>query len=688
MREGQDDEETDPSSKWPCCVPIMLAGAHCRPGDGPRDSRRYACVRPATLARVHPNADFCVRAAGRAVRWDGTIRPDESMRTLASLPAQRGSIMIIGCVGVQMGRRPRRRGALRTRAPTVVQSAALLAMAAFLAGRPVSAQGCSAGFHALTRVQALSASWYHTCAITKDAHGESSSLFCWGGNDRGQLITDEDWRGGEAINRYFPRYINLAILGSAVKVTALSVSRQSTCVMVAARASYTLYCWGRLQEELPPTLSTQGQDKAAIEIEDGLTPIEIRAGWRHVCVLARGNSTGVYCAGANTVGQLGLGLTGGERLPLSRVNFTKDAGQPTGIAVGDEHTCAMASGGRWPVYCWGRNDNKQCASDGDLKILSPKGVSLDNDAIEATAIAAGGRHTCVMTTGGKSPIYCWGQNNYGQLGIAASGQNPAPVPLSESGISPISLTLGLFNTCVMSADQQIHCVGWNTYGQLGLGGDSANGHSFALENRVSLAPGDNATAVAVGGAHMCAIVRGEELRCWGANGKGQLGRPRFDAAHADDLQSPCTCPTGQYMNLTKLSCQTCPQNASAHMGSDDVSNCGCNPGFTGPNGGDCTPCIGSYKSTSGSEPCTQCEAGTVSSTIAASSVSACSDCLADTYSSSNNTECKTCPPHSTSPPKSTNQADCKCHVSSLHKTKLIPCANFAMHRTNSSLPSA
>ena len=280
-----------------------------------------------------------------------------------------------------MERRLRRSGALRTGAPTVFQSAALLVMAAFLSGRPVFAQACPAGFQALTRVQALSARWLHTCAITEDAHGEGSSLFCWGGNERGQLST----QGEDVLSRYSPSYINLAILGSAVKVTALSVSRESTCVIVSARSSHKLYCWGLLQEQLPPTSSTPGQRIGAIDIEDGLTPIEMRAGWIHVCVLARGNSTGVYCAGGNARGQLGLGSTGGQGFPLSRVNFPKDAGQLTGIAVGMEHTCAMALGGRWPVYCWGSNDFIQSARDQvvDETISSPTGVSLGKDAIKA-----------------------------------------------------------------------------------------------------------------------------------------------------------------------------------------------------------------------------------------------------------------------------------------------------------------
>ena len=82
-----------------------------------------------------------------------------------------------------------------TQAPTIVQIVALLAIAAVFPARGISAQACPAGLDALSRVQAVFAGHRHTCAITADAHGEQSLLYCWGGNHKDMLGTPDGDKG-------------------------------------------------------------------------------------------------------------------------------------------------------------------------------------------------------------------------------------------------------------------------------------------------------------------------------------------------------------------------------------------------------------------------------------------------------------------------------------------------------------
>jgi len=56
-------------------------------------------------------------------------------------------------------------------------------------------------------------------------------------------------------------------------------------------------------------------------------------------------------------------------------------------------------------------------------------------------------------------------------------------------------------------------------------------------------------------------------------------------------------------------CQSCPKNATSNTGSNSSSACLCNPGFSGPNGGPCDPCIeGTYKIETGNVSCKSCPA--------------------------------------------------------------------------------
>ena len=51
--------------------------------------------------------------------------------------------------------------------------------------------------------------------------------------------------------------------------------------------------------------------------------------------------------------------------------------------------------------------------------------------------------------------------------------------------------------------------------------------------------------------------------------------------------------------------------SSSPAGSDAASDCACDAGFTGPNGGTCTACpAGTYKAASGAGSCSSCPSGT------------------------------------------------------------------------------
>ena len=63
-------------------------------------------------------------------------------------------------------------------------------------------------------------------------------------------------------------------------------------------------------------------------------------------------------------------------------------------------------------------------------------------------------------------------------------------------------------------------------------------------------------------------------------------------------------------------CVSCPANASSPSGSAEASDCSCNSGYSGPDGGTCLGCAaGKYKNASGSHYCTDCVENTFSTVV-------------------------------------------------------------------------
>jgi alpha-tubulin suppressor-like RCC1 family protein len=87
-----------------------------------------------------------------------------------------------------------------------------------------------------------------------------------------------------------------------------------------------------------------------------------------------------------------------------------------------EDSCALAGGG---LTCFGKS------SYGELGIgiyqMPPRLSPVQVTAVSAvTALAVGGNHTCAIAQG--SPV-CWGWNQFGNLGDGTTIDRPLPVPV-------------------------------------------------------------------------------------------------------------------------------------------------------------------------------------------------------------------------------------------------------------------
>ena len=69
----------------------------------------------------------------------------------------------------------------------------------------------------------------------------------------------------------------------------------------------------------------------------------------------------------------------------------------------------------------------------------------------------------------------------------------------------------------------MRCWGLGTRGRLGYGDTQNVGDDELPENAGDVPVGGTVVAIAAGGAHTCALLDAGKVRCWGANGNGELG---------------------------------------------------------------------------------------------------------------------------------------------------------------------
>ena len=171
------------------------------------------------------------------------------------------------------------------------------------------------------------------------------------------------------------------------------------------------------------------------------------------------------------------------------------------IATGGIHTCASSVD--LEVYCWGSSWFGQLGLGSQRQftaVVSPARAAINEPVV---AVDASSRHSCALTASGR--IYCWGENQWGQLGNASRKSSARPVVVRSSETF-VSMSVGYYDSCALDEGGFVHCWGRSTNRTIPRRMDS---HTFL--------------AVTVGGFHACALDADRAAYCWGSNQLGELG---------------------------------------------------------------------------------------------------------------------------------------------------------------------
>ncbi|MGI6524745.1 MAG: hypothetical protein ACOX2O_05550 [Bdellovibrionota bacterium] len=153
------------------------------------------------------------------------------------------------------------------------------------------------------------------------------------------------------------------------------------------------------------------------------------------------------------------------------------------------------------------------------------------------SVSASLNNTCGVTTDSNKNVYCWGSNEYGQLGNGSAEDSSVPVMVKGgeqggaflNGVSQVAA--GYYHTCAVTTGGELYCWGSNYFGQLGI--NSTLDQTIPVRTLKGEQGGvgtylEDVSQVSTGKYYTCAVTTGGELYCWGYNTFMQLGINVFE----------------------------------------------------------------------------------------------------------------------------------------------------------------
>jgi alpha-tubulin suppressor-like RCC1 family protein len=229
-------------------------------------------------------------------------------------------------------------------------------------------------------------------------------------------------------------------------------------------------------------------------------------------------SQAAYCWGENPYGGLGDGSTSARARPV-RVRSTSLRFNQ--VVAGKGHSCGITTDSA--AYCWGENDFGQLGrndyNDADTA------VAVTGGHLFSTISAHTSFHVCAVAI--SAEVYCWGRDDKGELGNGTPGvTSPSPV-LASGSLVLAGVSAGNEFSCAWEGAGKGYCWGGNAQGRLGNGStlDTIYTAPYPVADTIAF------TRLSAGTFHVCGITSSGKMYCWGSGPNGALG-------HGDTVSVP------------------------------------------------------------------------------------------------------------------------------------------------------
>lgn len=292
---------------------------------------------------------------------------------------------------------------------------------------------------------------YHTLTIKTD-----NSLWVWGYNNHGQLGTNN------VTNYSSP--VTTAISGTFWKDCSAGFFHSA-----GLKTDGTLWMWGyNTDGELGDNTVTK-RSSGVQTVSAGTSWKQVACGFYHTAAIKTDGTLWMW--GFNDNGQLGDNTITHRSSPVQTVAGGSNWLQ---VACGGYHTAAIKTDNT--LWLWGRGANGILGDNTAVRKSSP--VQTVSGGTTWKQVTAGEFHCCAIKTNGS--LWSWGLASSGQIGDNTTTDKSSPVQSVSATTNWKQAAGGRRHTAAIKSDGSLWCWGLNDFGQ--LGDNSLTNRSSPVQN--------------------------------------------------------------------------------------------------------------------------------------------------------------------------------------------------------------
>jgi len=252
----------------------------------------------------------------------------------------------------------------------------------------------SSPVHVLQGVATAAVGGAVSCAVLT-----AGQVWCWG-----YRFSVGDNTADDRASPVPVRTTSGSVLTGVTQVATENSAETHTCARLTTGA---VWCWGQdhgsaLGAYCP---DTPGVCRGAVHASLAPNCMQVTAGDHFTCCVTSQETAACWgTAGGGVLGDGGVSTGGIDPVTVSGLTGVVEVQASTWAS------CARISSGR--VHCWGENGSGQLGN-GSASPFATTPVEVGSGLASVTALGAGAQHFCAIQ---GHDVWCWGDNEYGQLG--------------------------------------------------------------------------------------------------------------------------------------------------------------------------------------------------------------------------------------------------------------------------------